>query len=133
MLSLDRRRYGKLILLLKNDYAKQQNNYPKNLTDMYGLILVFNPTRPTPVYRGRNEVMNFGNVVVEPRTGAGGYYCGVGGTVRKIECWRCGGDHMRRDCPKRAKDKENKKKDGEDSKNKRAEVTGEQIHAIFTS
>ena len=30
---------------------------------------------------------------------------------------------MKRDCPKRAEEKENKKKDGEDVENKRAEVT----------
>ena len=35
LLSLYRRRYGGLILTLKNDYAKQQKNYPKTLTDMY--------------------------------------------------------------------------------------------------
>ena len=31
---------------------------------------------------------------------------------------------MKRECLKHAKDKENKKKDGEDAKNNRAEVTG---------
>ena len=40
---------------------------------------------------------------------------------------------MKRDCLKRAEDKENKKKDGEDVKNKRVEVMGGQLHAILTS
>ena len=40
---------------------------------------------------------------------------------------------MKRDCPKRAKDKENKKKDGENAENKRAEVTGCHLHAMFMS
>ena len=47
---------------------------------------------------------------------------------------RCGGGgHMKIDCPKRAEDKENNKKDGEDAENKRVEVTGGQLHAMFTS
>ena len=64
MLRSDKPRYGELILLLNNDYAKQQKKYPKNLTDMYMLMLAFDPTRPTPVSRGRNEGMNVGNMVV---------------------------------------------------------------------
>ena len=34
LLSSDRHWYGELILSLKSDYANQQNNYPKTLTDM---------------------------------------------------------------------------------------------------
>ena len=68
LLSLDRRRYGDLILSLKNDYAKQQKNYPKTLTGMHGLMVVFDPTRATPVSGGRNEGLNFGNVAVESKT-----------------------------------------------------------------
>ena len=49
--------------------------------------------------------MNFGNVAVEPGTGGDGDHGGGGGTVRKIECWRYGRDHIKRDCPKRAEDK----------------------------
>ena len=71
LLSLDRRRYGKLVLSLKNDYAKQQKNYPKTLTDMYGLMVEFEPTRPTAVSGWRNEGMNFDNVAVDPGTGGG--------------------------------------------------------------
>ena len=41
LVSLDRRQYGELILLLKNEYAKQQKKYLKTLTDMYGLMVVF--------------------------------------------------------------------------------------------
>ena len=54
LLTSDRCRYGELILRLKNDYAKQQKNYPKTLTDMYGLMVAFEPTRPTAVSGGRN-------------------------------------------------------------------------------
>ena len=68
LLSLYRRRYGELILSLKNDYAKQQKNYPKTLTDMYGLMVAFDPTRATAVSGGRNEGIHFGNVAAEPGT-----------------------------------------------------------------
>ena len=88
---------------------------------MYGLMVAFEPTRPTPVSGGRNKGTNFGNVAVEPRI-VGDRDHG-GGTVRNIECWCCGGDHMKRDCPKSAEDKENTK-EGEDAENKRVEVTG---------
>ena len=68
--------------------------------------------------------MNFGNIAVKTGTGGNGDHGGGGGTVRKIECWLCRGHDMKRDCLKCAEDKENKKKDGEDAKNKRVEVTG---------
>ena len=71
LLSSDRRWYGELILSPKNDYAKQQKNYPKTLTDMNGLMVAFEPTRATAVSGGRNEGMNFGNVATEPGTGGG--------------------------------------------------------------
>ena len=60
-----RRRYGELVLSPKKNYAKQRSNYPRTLTNMYGLILAFNPTRATPVSGGRNEGLNFGNVVAD--------------------------------------------------------------------
>ena len=41
LFSSDMRRYGELILYLKNDYAKQQRNYSRTLTDMYRLTVVF--------------------------------------------------------------------------------------------
>ena len=77
--------------------------------------------------------MNFGNVAVGSGTGGDRDHGGGGGTGRKIGCWRCGGEHMKIDCPLHAEDKENKKNNGEDAKNKRVEVTGGQLHAIFTS
>ena len=55
LLSSDRCRYGELILPLKNDHAKQQRNYPRTLTNMYGLMVAFEPTRATSVGGGRNE------------------------------------------------------------------------------
>ena len=65
---MDRSRYGELILSLKNYYVKLHMNYPKKLTDMYGLMVVFNPTRAIPVSGGRNEGLNFGNVAAESET-----------------------------------------------------------------
>ena len=133
LLSSDRRWYGELILLLKNDYVKQQKNYPKTLTDMYGLMVAFVPTMATSVSWGRNEGMNFGNVAAEPGTKGDGDHGGFSATTRNIDCWRCGGDHMKRDCPKCAEEKEKKKKDREDAENKRTEVMGGQLHTMFTS
>ena len=72
LLSLGRRRYGELILSLNNDYAKQQQNHPKTLTDMYGPMVAFEPARPTAVSGGPNEGMNFGNVATEPGKGGTG-------------------------------------------------------------
>ena len=68
LLRSDRRQYGELILSLKYDHAKQQKNYPITLTGMYGIMVVFNPTRATPVSTGRNKGMNFGNVVANSKT-----------------------------------------------------------------
>ena len=125
------RRYGEIILSLQNDYYKQQSNYPRTLTDMYGLMVAFNPTRATPVARGCNKGLNFRNVVADSKTtryrdnGSGG---GIG---IKLECWKCVGVHLKRNCPKRAEEKE-KKYDG-GANNKRAEVKEGQLHAMFTS
>ena len=57
-------------------------------------MVASDPTRPTPVPRGRNEGMNSGNEAVEYGTGGDGDHGGGGGTVINIECWRCGGDHI---------------------------------------
>ena len=85
LLSSDRRQYGELILSLKNDYTKQQRNYPKTLTDMYELMVAFDPTRETPVSGGRNEGLNFGNVVADYKT-TGDRDHGSGGDIgRKLE------------------------------------------------
>ena len=100
---------------------------------MYRMVVVFNPTMPTPVSGGRNEVMNLGNVAVEYGTGGDRDHGGDGGTGRKIECWRCGGDHMKRDCLKRTEYKKNEQKDEEGVENKCVEVTGGKLHAMFTS
>ena len=71
LLRSDQSRYGELILDLKNDYTKQQNNYPKTLTDMYGLVVASEPTRVAPVIRGNNCGLNFSNVATN--TEDGGY------------------------------------------------------------
>ena len=133
LLSSDRCRYGEIILSLKNDYTKQKKNYPKTFTDMYVLRVAFNTTRTTLVSGGSNKGLNLGNVAVESETTGDRGHGSGGGIGRKLECWRCGGEHMKRDCLKHAEEKENKQKDGEGVKNKRVEVTGRQLHAMFTS
>ena len=55
---------------------------------MYGLMATFEPTRATPVAGGRNEGLNFGNVVANSKDTWGGYYDGGGGTGIKLECWQ---------------------------------------------
>ena len=124
LLISDRRRYGELILSLKKDYVKQQSNYPKTLTNVYGLMVAFDPTRATLVAGGRNEGLNFGNVAVESETTGIREHGSDGDIGRKLECWRCGGEHMKRDCLKRAKEKEKKQKDDRGIDNKCAEVKG---------
>ena len=91
LLNSYRRRYGELILSLKNDYTKKQQNYTKTLTDMYGLMVAFETTRATPVARGRNEGLNFGNVVANSEGTGNGDTSGGIDTGRKLEYWHCGG------------------------------------------
>ena len=55
LLSSDRRQYSELILLLNNDYSKQQKNYPETLTYMYWLMVAFEPTRATAVPGGETK------------------------------------------------------------------------------
>ena len=55
LLSLDRRQYGELILSLKNDYTKQQRNYPRTLTYMYRLMGCFGTTSATLVAGGATK------------------------------------------------------------------------------
>ena len=57
-------------------------------------------------------------MAAEPRTEGEREHGVFSATYRKIECWRCGEDHLKRDCPKRAEEKEKKKKDREDGENK---------------
>ena len=87
MLISDRRRYSELILSLRNDYANQQKNYPKTLTDMYRMMVAFEPTRSTPVSGWRKKGVNLGNVAVKPGYGRDGDHGGGRGTGIKIECW----------------------------------------------
>ena len=90
LISLDRSKFGELILSLKNDYTKQQKNYPKPLTDMYVLLVVFKPTRVTPVSRGHSNGLNFGNLVVKYKTTGDRDHGSGGGIIRKLECWQYG-------------------------------------------
>ena len=65
LLSLDRRRYGELTLALNNDYAKHQRNYPNTLTNIYGLMVAFDPTRVVAVTEGHKKGINFRNVATD--------------------------------------------------------------------
>ena len=76
---------------------------------MYGIMVVFDPTRATPVSGGRNEGLNFGNMVADSETTGDEYRGGSGGIGRKLECWHCGGDHLKRNWTKRAEEKEKQK------------------------
>ena len=93
LLSSDRRQYGELILALKKKYAKQNWNYPKRLTNMYGLVVSFKPTRVAVVTGGHNEGHNFGNVATDSESGGTGDVGGRGdGARRNRECCNCGED-----------------------------------------
>ena len=99
---------------------------------MYRLMVEFEPIRATPVSGGHNEVMNFGNVAVEYETSEDRDHGSGGDIERNLECWRYGGEHTKRDRPKRAKEKEKQNDDGGVG-DKRAEVKGGQLHTRFTS
>ena len=64
-LSSDQSRYGELISSLKKNYAMKQKNYPKTATEIYALMVAFEPTRVVPVSGVFNEGINFGNVTTE--------------------------------------------------------------------
>ena len=82
--------------------AKKQMNYPRTLTNMYGLMLVFERMGATQVARGHNGGLDFRNMVANSE-GIGGKYHGSGGGIgRKLECWNCGGENLKRNRPKRA-------------------------------
>ena len=72
---------------------------------MYELMVAFYPTRATPVTGGHNKDLDFGNVVSNSKGTGGGYPGSGGGAERKLGCWHCGGEHLKRNCPKRAKEK----------------------------
>ena len=71
---------------MKNDYAKQQRNYPRMLIDMYMLMLAFFPTRATAVARGRNKGLNIGNVVNDSKVTGDRDRGSGGGIGRKMDC-----------------------------------------------
>ena len=58
---------------------------------MYGLMVVFEPTRPTAVYGGRNEGINFGNVTVEPETGGSGIMVAAAEQSERLSVGSVGG------------------------------------------
>ena len=78
---------------------------------MYRPTVAFEPTRETPVAGGRNEGLNFGNVVTKPRATWNGDPSSGGGAARKLECWHCGGEHLKRNCPTRSEEEKKTKKD----------------------
>ena len=63
---------------------------------MYGLMVAFDPTRATPVDGGRNEGLNFRNVVADSEGTGDGDHGGDGDTGRKLGFWHCGGEHLKR-------------------------------------
>ena len=68
-------------------------------------MVAFEPTVATLVSGGRNKGLNFWNVDVESET-AGDRYHGSGGDIGiKLWCCRCGGEHMKSDCPKCSEEK----------------------------
>ena len=105
------KRYGELILSLKNDYMKQHRNYPRTLIGMYRLMVVFELTGATPVAGGRNKCLNFGNVVANSKVAGNRDPISGGSARRKLECWKCGGEHLKRNFPKPAEEKDKTKKD----------------------
>ena len=70
---------------------------------MYKKMVAFDPTRATPEAGGHNEGHNFGNVVSDSKTTGDGDHAIGGGIGRKLEFWNCGREHLKRNCPKRAK------------------------------
>ena len=97
--------YEELILSLNNDYAKQQRNYMRTLTNMYGLMVEFDPMRETSVAGGRNKGHNLRNMVADSEVTGDRDHGGGGGIGRKLECWHYGGGYLKRNCPKRAEEK----------------------------
>ena len=72
---------------------------------MYRLMVAFDPTKATLVDGGRNEGLNFGNVVADSEGIGNGDLGGGGGAERKMECCHCVGDHLRRNCQSALKKK----------------------------
>ena len=137
LLRLDQCRCGNLILDLKNNYAKQQKNNPKMLTDMYGLMVVFDSARVAPVTVGHNEGLNFSNVATDNEDKGGGDAgsrgSGGGGARRKIECWNCGDNHLKWNFPKQNNNTTAKFGAGKKITNGKVDARYGQLHAMFTS
>ena len=106
LLRLYMRQYGGLTLLLNKNYAKQQRNYPRILNGIYSLMVAFDPMRETPLAGGRNESLDFGNVVNDFKGTGDGDHGSGGGIRRKLEYWHCGGEHLKSNFPKRVEEKE---------------------------
>ena len=98
---------------------------------MYGLMVAFEPTMETLVARGRNIGLNFGNVVANSKVTGYGYHGGCGSIGIKLEFWNCGGEHLKRNCPKR--DEENEKNKMTMAAPTKTEVKVGQIHNMFIS
>ena len=79
-------------------------------TDMYGIMVAFDPTRATLVSGGRNEGLNFGNVVANSKSTGDRDHGGGSGIGRKLKFWHCGGEHLKRNCLKRTKEEEEEEK-----------------------
>ena len=110
---------------------------------MYGIMAAFQPTRATLVTGGRNEGLNFGNVVGESEGTGNGDPGGGGDKGKKLECWHCGGEHLKMNCPEHSEEKDNTKRDNDgkwqsqvandERADGKTEVKGRQLHTMFTS
>ena len=91
LLGSDRRRYGKLIDELQNDFTKNSNTYPKTVTEAYNLLINY-----------KNTNWNFSK-----ETGEGLQFtqAGKGGKPKdksKVKCYNCGEyGHYAPECPKK--------------------------------
>ena len=104
---------------------------------MYGLMVTFDPTRATSVSGRRNEGLNFGNVVAKSKVTWDRYHGGGGGIKIKLDLCHYLGGALKRNCQKRAEEKEKIIKDDSGADDRRADgvidVKGGQLHTIFKS
>ena len=135
LLSLDRRRYGDLILSLKNDCAKQQMNYLRKLIYSYRLMGAFEPTRETSMAGGaqrRPEFRKRGRQLQRHRRQESWRWLRHREKTGVLVLWRGAPE---KELPKASRRR--KKKDDGSAKNRRAggktEVKGVQLHTMFTS
>jgi hypothetical protein len=95
----DRKRYGKLLEDLENDYTVKQDNYPRTLVDTYSLLIHWKQ-KPRDLMRAL--VMAFANVDEEKkeRRRPGRRPPRVKPDKSDIQCYRCKVmGHYSNECP----------------------------------